>query len=76
LPTLRVFELLLEIVNLSLELELFDLGGELLHMRALWSAILGGGLATGAITLGWKNFHIIPSLRHHLSKRSSLITES
>jgi hypothetical protein len=46
LATLRIFKLLLENIDLSLELELLELGGELLYTRALWSAVLGAVLPT------------------------------
>jgi hypothetical protein len=68
LLTLRIFKLLLELIDFSLKLELLELGGEFLHTLALWSIVLGGVLATGAIILGWNDFYIIPGLRHGLSK--------
>jgi ABC-type methionine transport system permease subunit len=65
LLALRVFELLLKLVNFSLELELLELIGHLLHTRALRSAVGGGGLATGTITLGWRrDHHTVPFIRH------------
>jgi hypothetical protein len=77
----RILELLLELINLPLELEVLELGGELQHMGVPWSSIIGGGLSTGGITLRWRSrwrylIHTVPSLRHSLSKRLSSSTES
>jgi hypothetical protein len=43
---LKSLSFFLELVNLSLELELLKLGGELLHTGVLQSSINGGGLST------------------------------
>jgi hypothetical protein len=61
LSSLRIFKLLLELVNISLKLVLRELRGELLHTWALWSAGDGRGLSTGCIALGWTGLQIFPS---------------
>jgi hypothetical protein len=68
--TFGLLKLFLELVNLSLELELLELGGELLHMWALRGAVDGGGLATGTIAFGWRRnlMFTFPGLQHCLSK--------